>query len=64
MYFVNNKPFANVEDAISFCEKTPGSVLIDNTGAVLRRHAYVPSVEMYCQLRMAKEVLKKQLSKN
>jgi hypothetical protein len=61
MYFVNEKPFNDLIDAIQHCKTRPSTVLTDSKGVVLMKHHKV-SFSMFQDIELAKKVLKRQLS--
>lgn len=59
MYFVNNKTFNELFDAIDYCKKNPRSVLKNENGTVLMKYKTV-SLNTFLEIELAKKVLIKQ----
>lgn len=59
MYFVNEKPFSELLDAVTYCKSRPTTVLTDNRGRVLMRHKTVP-FDVFRDICLAKAVLELQ----
>jgi hypothetical protein len=61
MYFVNEKPFSDLLDAVVYCKTRPTTTLFDGRGRVLMRHVRVP-FELFRDICLAKAVLDIQTS--
>lgn len=60
MYFVDEKPFNDLLDAVQYCKTTPSTILTNSEGVVLMRHHKIP-LQMFQDIELAKSVLKRQL---
>jgi hypothetical protein len=61
MYFVNEKIFDDLFDALDHCKATPASTLRSEKGRVLMKHVHVP-FEVFRDIELAKAVLAIQTS--
>lgn len=55
-YFVNNVPFDDILDAITYCKERPQTKIVDSNGAILMEHVKV-SYEVFRDIWVAKNVL-------
>jgi hypothetical protein len=62
MYFVNDKPFDDLLDAIQHCKARPSTILKNSNGDVLMMHLKVPQ-PLFRDIEFARMVLKEQLKK-
>jgi hypothetical protein len=60
MYFVDEKAFDELFDAIDYCKGRPTTILKNEKGEVLMRHTHVP-FELFRDIQIAKAVLELQL---
>ena len=61
MYFVNEKPFTDLLDAIAHCKSSPTNTLTDSKGTVLMHHVVLP-YEEFRDIQVAKKILQIQMS--
>jgi hypothetical protein len=60
MYFVNEKQFNELLDAITYCKSRPTTTLTDMHGTILMRHEPV-SFETFREIWMTQQVLEYQM---
>ncbi len=60
MYFVNDKPFDELLDAVQHCKTTPMSILKDSQGVVLMEYQTINKLT-FLEIELAKRVLERQL---